>query len=155
MTDRRLEQLSERQRECLRLLYANLGVKEIAAELNLSPFTVRTHLRDARRIVGASRSMQAARLFVEHERDTSGIATPNRIGLDRQFANDVSATPLGDPAAVARNRYQFGILTRFGLIVAIAFVAVAFAGALLVGADAITRIFVDHRIDISDPPYRQ
>lgn len=155
MTDRGLGQLSERQRECLRLLYANLGVKEIAAELSLSPFTVRTHLRDARRIVGASRSMQAARLLVEHERDTSGIATPNRIGLDRHFPHDVSATSVSEPAAVVRNRYHFGLLQRIGLIVAIAFVAVALAGALLVGAEAITRIFVDYRIDISDPPYRQ
>jgi len=155
MHDRSVDQLSDRQKECLRLLYANLGIKEIAAELNLSPFTVRTHLRDARRTIGASRSMQAARMLVEHERDTSGIATPNRIGLDRRFADDVSATSPGSSAAVARNRYPFGFLTRIGLIVAIAFGAVALAGALLVGAEAITQIFQAERIDISDYPYRQ
>lgn len=154
MDKRQLDRLNDRQKQCLRLFYANLGIKEIAAELNLSPFTVRGHLRDARHLLGAGRSMTAARMLVEHERDTLGIATPNRIGLDRELANEGAATPPGVSVGAVRNRYNLGILARFGLIIAIAFIAVALAGALLVGAEAITRIFVDYRIDISDPPYR-
>ena len=154
MNDRNPGQLNERQKQCLRLFYANLGIKEIAAELNLSPFTVRGHLRDARRLLGAGRSMTAARLLVDYERNTFGIATPNRVGLDRDLDDENPATPTGLSIGAVRNRYNLGILTRIGLIVAIAFVAVALAGALLVGAEAITRIFLDYRIDIPDPPYR-
>ena len=98
--------------------------------------------------------MTAARMLVEFERDTLGIATPNRVGLDRELTDEGEATPPGVSVGAVRNRYNLGILARIGLIIAIAFIAVALAGALLVGAEAITRIFVDYRIDISDPPYR-
>jgi DNA-binding CsgD family transcriptional regulator len=151
MDQDRFAQLSERQRQCLRLCYANLSVKEIGAELGLSPFTVREHLRDARRILRVNRSMQAARLLVHYERDTLGVPLPNRIGLDRQFPDEGSAIA----HATARNRYPLGVLQRFGLIVAIAFGAVALAGALLVGAEAITWIFRAEGIDISDYPTPQ
>jgi DNA-binding CsgD family transcriptional regulator len=154
MGDREFDRLNERQRQCLRLFYANLEIKEIAVELNLSPNTVREHLRDARRLLRTSRSMQAARLLVDHERDIQGVSPPNRIGLER-ISNDQddAAGPNRRPAV--RNRYNLGILARIGLIIAIAFGAVALTGALLVGAEAITRLFVDHEIDISDPPYQQ
>jgi len=148
----RLSDLNERQRQCLRLYYANLEIKEIARELGLSPHTVREHLRDARRILGVGRSMQAARLLVEYERDTLGVPLPNRVGLERRFRQESGATAI---TAVARNRYPIGPLIRIGLIVAIAFGAVALAGALLVGAEAITHVLWTERIDLSDTPYRQ
>ena len=155
MGNQRLGLLNERQKQCLRLFYTNLEVKEIARELGLSPHTVNEHLRDARRILGLSRSMQAARLLVESEGTNRSVSEP--IGLDRPAdAADIESASLpAEPESAVRNRYNLGVLTRMGLIVAIAFVAVALAGALLVGAEAITRIFVDYRIDISDPPYRQ
>jgi hypothetical protein len=58
------------------------------------------------------------------------------------------------PVAIVGNRYELGILARLGLVVAIAFGAMALAGALVIGADAVTRVFTTGHIDISDPPYR-
>lgn len=155
MSYRRFDMLSERQKQCLRLYYANLEIKEIAARLSLSPNTVKEHLRDARRLLCVSRSMQAARIFVDHERDTHGVSPPKRVGL-KEFPSDKGAAEaMVMRSAAARNRYNLGILQRIGLIVAIAFIAVALGGSLLVGADAITRIFVEYGIDISDKPYRE
>lgn len=57
---------------------------------------------------------------------------------------------------VGGERSLFVNAASWGLVVTgIAFGAVALAGALLVGAEAITRIFTGYEIDISDPPYRQ
>lgn len=154
MSDRNFDRLSERQKQCLRLFYANLEIKEIGAELGVSPNTIREHLRDARQILQTNRSMHAARLLVDHERDTQGIAPPNRVGFQSDVGDQGDADVSQRRPAV-RNRYNLGVLTRIGLIVAIAFGAVALTGALLVGAEAITRLFVGHGIDISDPPYRQ
>ena len=149
-----IDSLNERQKQCLRLFYANLEVKEIAFEVGLSPNTVKKYLRDARRALGVSRSMQAARVLVEYERDTQGISPPKRLGAAGEVPDMEGALVEDMSSASARNRYNLRILHRMGLIVAIAFGAVALAGALLVGAEAITRIFVDYEIDISDPPYR-
>lgn len=155
MTSRRFDQLNERQKQCLRLYYANLEVKEIGEELGLSPNTVKKYLRDARRILRVHRSMQAARLLVEHERDTQGISPARFLG-DPPDAVDIGVAPdEATVSSVARNRYRLGILVRIGLIIAFAFGAVALGGALIVGADAITRILTGYEIDISDPPYRQ
>ena len=154
MNDWPSNRLNERQKECLRLFYANLEVKEIASEIGLSPNTVKKYLLDARRTLGVSRSMQAARILVEYERDTRGVPPPKRLVALPDLADDHGAWVEAASSTNARNRYNLTLLQRLGLIVAIALGAVALAGALLVGAEAITRIFVDYEIDISDPPYR-
>ena len=133
----------------MRLFYANLEIKEIASEVGLSPNTVKKYLSDARRAIGVSRSMQAARLLVEYEQDTQSVSPPKRLGVAGEVLDMERALVEELSPASARNRYNLTFLQRMGLIVAI-----AFAGALLVGAEAITRIFVDYEIDISDPPYR-
>lgn len=154
MNDQRLDQLSERQKQCLRLKYANLETKEIARELELSPHTVSEHLRDARKVLGVSRSMHAARLLVAHEGDNRLVSAPLGVASHLDLDDETRATESEPPATVARNRYNLGVLQRIGLIVAIAFGAMALAGALLGGAEAITRIFRAEQIDISDFPYR-
>lgn len=154
MNRKQFDKLSCRQRQCLRLFYANLEVKEIGVELGLSPNTVKKYLRDARRTVGVSRSMQAARLYVEYEWDTQGISPSRFLGAE-PGADDEGRAPIEESSLdSARNRYNLAILQRLGLILALAFGVVALVGALLVGADAITRILVGYEIDISDPPYR-
>jgi len=152
MNDRDPARLSDRQRDCLRLLYANFETKEIAARLGLSPYTVKEHLRDARRILGVSRSIQAARLLVEYERDILGVPPAKRADEESPPADSGSATESGPAAKVVRARYPIGILTRLSLIVVIAVAAVALAGALLVGAEAITRVLRAEQIDLSDHP---
>lgn len=155
MTSPGVDRLSERQKQCLRLYYANYGIKEIGIELNLSTNTVNEHLRNSRRILGVDRSMQAARMLRRHENPNIDVSSPNSV--ERRWGDDHpdAATAAVNPAAVARNRSNLGFLVKVGLMVAIAFGAVALAGALLVGADAITGFFLNHEIDISDPPYRQ
>lgn len=149
-----ITELSEREKQCLRLFYANYNIKEIAAELKLSSNTVNEHLRSARRLLGTNRSMQAARMLFEYEHSNIDVSNPNSV--DRRWDSDhpdSAATPVS-PADVARNRQQLSILIRIGMMIAIAFSALALAGSLIVSASAITRFFVDHEIDISDPPYR-
>ena len=155
MTSAGIDQLNKRQKQCLRLYYANYGIKEIGIELNLSTNTVNEHLRNARRILGVDRSMQAARMLHRHENPNNDVSNSNSV--ERRWDDDHpdAATIAVNPAAVVRNRSNLGFLVKVGLMVAIAFGAVALAGALLVGADAITGFFVNHEIDISDPPYRQ
>lgn len=56
--------LTEQQVECLRLVYLRKEVKEIARARGIAPSTVEYHLKNARRILGAGTSTQAAiRLF--------------------------------------------------------------------------------------------
>lgn len=57
--------LSERERECLLLVYRQHGSKEIAQILGLSPHTVDGHLRAALRKLGVSSRRQAARMLAE------------------------------------------------------------------------------------------
>ncbi len=147
----RIDELTERQKQCLRGIYANLSIKEIGVQLDLSPHTVNEHLRDVRRLLGVSRSMEAARLLIAHEGDTRDVPTPIGVAAEAAAADIETASPVG----LVRNRYNLTSLQRIGLTVAVAFSALAFVGALISGADAINRVFVGYRIDISDPPYRK
>ena len=151
MTDRPFDQLSEREKECLRLCYANLEIKEIAAKLGLSIHTVREHLCSARRLLRTHRSIQAARLFVAYEQEISGAPPPKRIDLER-VSDDQGNAVESHHGLAARNRFNLGFLIRIAMMTAIAFGALALAGSLMVSASAITRFFEDHEIDISDPP---
>lgn len=147
----RIDELTERQKQCLRGIYANLSIKEIGQQLDLSPHTVNEHLRDARRVLHVSRSMEAARLLVAQEGDTRDVPTPMGVAAEAALTDTDTASQIG----LVRNRYNLTSLQRIGLTIAVAFSAIAFAGALIVGADAINRIFVGYGIDISDPPYRK
>lgn len=147
----RIEELTERQKQCLRGIYANLSIKEIGQQLDLSPHTVNEHLRDARRVLRVSRSMQAARLLIAHEGDTRDVPMPSGVAADTAAADTDAASQIG----LVRNRYNLTGLQKLGLTLAVAFSAIAFAGALIVGAEAINRVFVGYAIDISDPPYRK
>lgn len=56
-----LDTLTQRERECLRLLFGGLRAKEIGAALGVSDATVNNHLASARRKLGTSDSREAAR----------------------------------------------------------------------------------------------
>ena len=146
-----IEYLSERQKQCLRGFYDNLSAKEIGLRLGLSPHTVNEHLRDARRLLGVARSMDAARMLVAAEGDKRIV--PDPVGVES--ADDANDIGEADRVDSARNRYNLTFLQRIGTTLALAFGAVALAGALIVGADAINRIFLGYGIDISDQPYRK
>lgn len=93
--------------------------------------------------------MQAARLLIAHEGDTRDVPMPSGVAPDMASADTGAASQTG----LVRNRYNLTGLQKLGLTLAVAFSAIAFAGALIVGAEAINRVFVGYAIDISDPPY--
>ena len=61
------DRLSEGQKACLRLVYDHHEIKEISRALGIAPDTVKQRLQGARRLLGVSRSIDAARLLAEHE----------------------------------------------------------------------------------------
>lgn len=73
MASDRLEQLTPRERECLRLVSQGRSSKEIAIELDLSPFTVDEYVKSAVGKLGASNRREAARMLAPEE---SGTPTP-------------------------------------------------------------------------------
>ena len=77
MDDELFSRLTERQRECLRLIYAHHSIKEIARLLGLSEDGVKWHLREARETLGVGRSAQAARMVFG---DAPPPAYPRRVG---------------------------------------------------------------------------
>jgi DNA-binding CsgD family transcriptional regulator len=62
-----VERLSERQKQCLRLVYTRHSSKEIGLQLGLSFDTVDQHVKRAMRILGVSSRGEAARTLVSHE----------------------------------------------------------------------------------------
>jgi DNA-binding CsgD family transcriptional regulator len=63
----RIERLTDKQRECLRLVYAHLSSKEIAPRLGVEPGTVDQYVKAAMRILGVADRRAAARMLFEHE----------------------------------------------------------------------------------------
>lgn len=63
----RLARLTDKQRECLRLVYAHMSSKEIARQLGVEPGTVDQYIKAAMRILGVSDRRAAAKLLAEHE----------------------------------------------------------------------------------------
>ena len=64
---RSVEDLSESQKDSLRLIYRGDNAKEIGRMHGISPATVHQRLTAARRILGVARSMEAARILAEAE----------------------------------------------------------------------------------------
>lgn len=87
-----IAELSEKQRDTLRLIGRGHDAKSCARALDLSVHTVNERLRDARRILGVSSSRAAARMLLEHEgfapdslgdkhlRDATGAGAADGIG---------------------------------------------------------------------------
>jgi DNA-binding CsgD family transcriptional regulator len=63
----RMERLTDKQRECLRLVYAHFSSKEIAPRLGVEPGTVDQYIKAAMRILGVADRRVAARMLAEHE----------------------------------------------------------------------------------------
>jgi DNA-binding CsgD family transcriptional regulator len=66
----RFNQLTARQRDCLRLVMQHLPSKEIARTLAISPNTVDQHLRAAMAVLDTTSRVSAAKLLAAHEAAT-------------------------------------------------------------------------------------
>lgn len=74
-----LEALTERQRECLRLVSQGYKEKEIARELGIHHETVRKHLKGAMQRLNTNSRFIAARALAEHESHTPSGGAPTRV----------------------------------------------------------------------------
>lgn len=72
---RRFTSLSERERQCLRLVFGHMGSKEIARELGLSAHTVDGHLRTALRKLELPSRRDAARWLAAVEAPPQRLTT--------------------------------------------------------------------------------
>jgi DNA-binding CsgD family transcriptional regulator len=91
----RIQRLTDRQKQCLRLVSHGLEVKEIARELGIGPAAVVERLRAARRMLDVESSRDAARLLAEHEHPktyTRHVDTPQPVA-------DLSYTMPQSPAS--------------------------------------------------------
>jgi len=76
-----VDRLTERQRECLRLLFAHHKPGQIATELGISTDRVNQILKSAREKLGVSRSIEAAIMLAEAERPLSQNVGDLNVGL--------------------------------------------------------------------------
>lgn len=74
--------LSEREREVLRLLLQGHDAKSIARDQGLSLHTVNERLRASRRKLGVSSSLEAPRLLGADEAGLPNSSGPKKIGVE-------------------------------------------------------------------------
>ena len=118
--------LTEKEREALRLLTAGHDIKSTAAELDLSVHTITERLRNARRKLGVTSSREAARVLAQEEDATyrndgdsfSGVHAAARTAQDDERRNPQGR---GRPAII------IGGIVAMSLVLAIALFANPFA----------------------------
>ena len=92
-----LSQLTDGQRDCLRLVYRHMTSKDIARALGVSPHTVDMRLRTAMRTLSVASRIEAARLLVEAE--SSGGPYQPLIYQAPELAGDADDATVGAPAS--------------------------------------------------------
>ena len=121
----KLQKLSEREKETLRLLRDGHDAKSIARQMELSVYTVNERLRDARRLLGVSTSREAARLLGEAEGHDRVSLGDNEIGVAER-RSDVGNQRTG--------RGRFLALLGGGLLVMSLIIAAVMLSPMLLGS---------------------
>jgi DNA-binding NarL/FixJ family response regulator len=80
--DRRLDHITAREREVVRLLSAGASNKEMAQKLNVAERTVKAHLTALFNKLGISGRLQLALFVLEHSRSAS---PPDRVGANARL----------------------------------------------------------------------
>ncbi|MEG8033200.1 sigma factor-like helix-turn-helix DNA-binding protein [Sphingomonas aurantiaca] len=78
MTAGRIDQLTEAQRTCLRLVLTHHNSKEIAALVGVSPSAIDKRIERAIQILGVATRFEAARQLQQHERGGVDEVVPPR-----------------------------------------------------------------------------
>ncbi len=95
-----IDELSDKEKEALRLLFAGHDAKSSARELDLSFHTINDRLRNARRKLGVSSSREAARLLAEAEDATPQSVAHTQFGVagpaNHTEDEDIAAEERGD-----------------------------------------------------------
>ena len=113
-----LDELTDKEKQTLRLIVRGHDAKSMAAELDLSVHTINERLRVARRKLGVTSSREAARLLFESE----GGTYENLVGKDLGDAGEAEAR---DPAHKAK-----GVISR-RLIAGVLIMITLFAAGLI------------------------
>jgi DNA-binding CsgD family transcriptional regulator len=74
--EQRVSELTDKQRDCLRLVSQNYSSKEIGRKLGVSPFAVDQRLRIAIRNLDVSNRFEAARMLTSVEQEAGLISQP-------------------------------------------------------------------------------
>jgi len=83
----RTDRLTDRERECLRLVHAHMNSKQIARQLGIKPSTVDRHCENAARKLNATGRVDAALLLVaDHPVPNDSVSEPFPIASDPVLA---------------------------------------------------------------------
>ena len=121
-----VDDLTEREREVLRLLLGGHTAKSIAAELDLSVHTVNDYMREARKKLGVSSSREAARILGEQEKTAPQKPAPEQIGMEAAALATDTPKPSGEAAGKSRLPWIIGV---FVMIAAALAATLLFASA--------------------------
>ncbi len=140
-----LAQLTEAQRECLRLVYAHHNSKEIAEIVGVSPSAVDKRIERAVQMLGVTSRFAAARMLAVSEGRTTYERTPSEAFDVHETASPPPSIAPDEPRWLVRRlfglspgsgsegaaRNPLGRLQRLGLIVGLAFLIAMTSVALL------------------------
>jgi DNA-binding CsgD family transcriptional regulator len=101
MDEQKIERLTDRQKDCLRLVARGFTSKEIGRLLDLSPSTVDNHITMAVQLLGAPSRGAAARALAGLEGGQYLPSQPPELAEDTNNA-------LNSPKAEARTQASFG-----------------------------------------------
>ncbi len=96
--DARVNKLTEREKQALRLLLRGFDVKTCARELGVTSNTITERLRSSRTKLGVTSSREAARILIKTE-DTDPILYGDRFSAVEPSSFDVSFSSLPDRQA--------------------------------------------------------
>jgi DNA-binding CsgD family transcriptional regulator len=141
MDPERIARLTDKQRECLRLVYAHLSSKEIAPRLGVEPGTVDQYIKAAMRVLGVSDRRAAARMLAEYERMFhSQLAMREEQAPFDADSPDEAAEPRFAFPIPGTKPEKLGPLQRLIWIFAIMMAMALVFGVFIAGVEALSRI---------------
>jgi DNA-binding CsgD family transcriptional regulator len=156
-----LDQITEPQRECLRLVLHHHNSKEIAAKLGVSPSAVDKRIERAVQILGTTSRFAAARLLAEHEEMTSERVAWQPIDVP-DATSGTQTHPADGPWGLVRRlvglpptmrnageaRVRLSVPRRLGLMLAMMFVIAVTSMVLLNLATTLSSLMETRRTTI-------